>query len=596
MTTEILVVLAVFGGAVVLLALDLLRMDIVAMLCMLTLAWTGVLAPQAALSGFSSNAVIAMMAVMVLGRGIARTGLMDRFARLVLRFAGDHQTRLIALVSAAVGLLSGLIQNVGAAALFLPALLAIARRRRLSVSRLIMPVGFAAILGGTLTMVGSGPLILTNDLLANAGLETYGLFAVTPVGLVLLAAGIGYFALLGEHVLPGSEPRENETESQQEVIETWELPFSIWHYRTPEDSSLVGKTPEEAGIWGSHNLNVVGITRDGAVDYAPWRETRFEPEQDLAILGEEEDVRAFADRHGLDAVAKPGRFAALDDPNSAGFAEVVIPPRSSIVGETLRSFGLRRRYAVEPVMLYHEGKPIEGDFSDIAIAAGDIFVVYGLWEKIQDLKATEDFVLLTHVNVERRRESKAWIAALCFGLAVALAMTGFSIATAFFSGAVAMVLTGVLGIEEAYDAVDWKVVFFLAGLIPLGLAMEQTGTAALLAEAVMGMTAGYHPILLLFAVAMISTVFSLFMSNVASTVILAPLVINMAEIGELDPRPLALLVAVCAANSFLLPTHQVNALLKSPGGYRNADYLRSGGGMTLLFLVCVITVFYVFYV
>jgi di/tricarboxylate transporter len=595
MAAEIIIVLGILIITVVLLALDRLRIDIVGLLCMLALAWTGVLSPLESLSGFSSNAVIAMMAVMVLGHGVARTGMMDRFARLVLQIAGDHHTRLIALVSAAAGLLSGIIQNVGAAALFLPAMLAIARRKRLPASQIIMPIGFAAILGGTLSMVGSGPLILTNDLLANAGLDPYGLFAVTPVGLSLLGTGIGFFFLFGRTVLPRSEPSEGSARSQEELIEAWQLPIAIWHYRIPHDSSLVRKTPEEAGIWDTHHLNIVGITQGGTLEYAPWRETRFEADQDLAIMGEEAHVRAFATRYALVHVAKPGRFAMLDDRSSAGFAEVVIPPRSRLVGETIRKFGFRRRYAVEPFVLYHKGERAGSDFSDLPIAGGDIFIIYGLWEKILDLKASDDFVLLTPVEFERHDRSKAWIAALCFALAVGAALAGFPISTAFLTGAVGMVLTGVLRIEEAYEAVDWKVVFFLAGLIPLGLAMQQTGTAALLAEGVMGVVTGHHPLLLLLAIAALSTAFSLFMSNVASTVILVPLVISMAEIGGLNPRPLALLVAVCAANSFIVPTHQVNALLKTPGGYRNVDYLRAGSGMTLLFLAVVVTIFYGFY-
>jgi di/tricarboxylate transporter len=595
MTPEIVIVLAVFAATALLLALDLLRIDIVAMLCLLALAWTGVLAPADALSGFSSNAVIAMMAVMVLGRGVARTGLMDRFARWVVRLAGDAPGRLLALISLAVGALSGLIQNVGAAALFLPAILAIARRKRLPASQLIMPVGFAAILGGTLTMVGSGPLILTNDLLANAGLAPYALFAVTPVGLLLLTAGIAYFLLFGMRLLPSAQPGGVRDGDQDALVETWQLPLSIYHYRIPAESALVGQTPEEAGIWNAYTLNILGITRDGAVDYAPWRQTRFEAEQDLAILGAEDHVHDFAAEYGLRPIEQPGRFAPLQDPTTAGFAEVVIPPRSSLVGETLRSFALRRRYAVEPVLLYHEGARVRHDFSDLPIAAGDIFIVYGLWEQIQALKDTEDFVLLTDVAVDRRDESKAWVAALCFALTIGLALAGRPIALAFFTGAVGMVLTGVLRIEEAYAAVDWRVVFFLAGLIPLGLAMEQTGAAALLAEAAMGLVMGRHPLLLLSVVATVATLFSLFMSNVAATVILAPLVISIAEMAGLDPRPLALLVAICAANSFILPTHQVNALLKTPGGYRNADYLKAGGGMTLLFLALVVTLFYLFY-
>jgi di/tricarboxylate transporter len=595
MTFEIIIVLIILAATVVLLALDLLRIDLVGMLCMLALAWTGVLDPLDALTGFSSNAVIAMMAVMVLGRGIAHTGMMDRFAQMVLRVAGDHHARLIALVSAAVGLLSGIIQNVGAAALFLPAMLAISRRKGLPASRIIMPIGFAAIVGGTLTMVGSGPLILTNDLLANAGLGPYGLFAITPVGLALLGTGIGYFYLLGHQVLPRIEPQEHRLSPQKALIEAWHLPDAIRHYRIPPDSSLVGKTPEETRIWEACNLNIVGMTREGAVDYAPWRQTRFEADQDLAILGEEQHVRAFADRHALVHIPNPGRFAMLTDPSSAGFAEVVIPPRSSLVDQSIRQFGLRRRYAVEPVILYHAGERVGSDFSDLPITAGDIFIVHGLWDKIQDLKSSEDFVLLTDINVDRHDRSKTWIAALCFAVAVGLALAGFPIATAFFSGAVAMILTGVLRVDEAYEAVDWKVVFFLAGLIPLGLAMQQTGTAALLAESVMGLVAGRHPLLLLLAVAAMSTLFSLFMSNVASTVILVPLVISMAEIGGVDPRPLALLVAASAANSFILPTHQVNALLKTPGGYQNTDYLKAGSGMTLLFLIVVVAIFYVAY-
>jgi di/tricarboxylate transporter len=204
MDSSILIVLAVLAATVVLLVSELVRIDVVAIICMLALAWLGVLAPHEALSGFSSNAVIAMMAVMIMGQGVARTGLMDRFSRAVVGLAGTRRTRLVAMVSVPVGLVSGLIQNIGAVALFLPGVLDIARREKIAASSLIMPIGFAAILGGTLTMVGSGPLILTNDLLRGANLAPYGLFSVTPVGLALLAVGIGYFALVGRFVLPVS--------------------------------------------------------------------------------------------------------------------------------------------------------------------------------------------------------------------------------------------------------------------------------------------------------------------------------------------------------------------------------------------------------
>jgi di/tricarboxylate transporter len=226
---------------------------------------------------------------------------------------------------------------------------------------------------------------------------------------------------------------------------------------------------------------------------------------------------------------------------------------------------------------------------------GDTIIVHGLWEKISDLKASYDFVVATPFVVEKKAQSKAGIASLCFLGAIVLALAGAPISMAFFTGAMAMVLSRVLAIQEAYQAIDWKVVFLLAGLIPLGVAMQKTGTAVFLAERVMTLIQGSHPIFMVLTVAVLSTLFSLFMSNVGAIVVLTPLVMGMAEIGGLDPRPLALMAAVCAANSFILPTHQVNALLMSSGGYRNADYFKAGSGMTLLFLLVVVPLFYFFY-
>ncbi len=592
---EIIVVLSVFLAVVLLLAFDLLRMDIIAVFCILALAWTGILEPLESLSGFSSNAVIAMLAVMIMGRGIAKTGMMDRFSRSILRAAGKEESRLIALVSASVGLISGFIQNVGAAVLFLPAVLNISQREKIPASRLIMPIGFAAILGGNLSMVGSSPLILINDFLTHSALEPYRLLDVTPFGLTLLAAGIAYFFLFGKFLLPSSLSAGDQKSPQKELIEAWQLPFRIWYYQIPTDSPIIGKKLEETGIWDRYQIHMLGIIKGKTLVWAPWRQTTLAANQNLVLLGEESQVRRFASDYGLLPADLPDRSSPLTDPDRAGFVEVIIPPRSALVGDTLRKFGLRRRYAVEPIMLFHKGEKARGDFSDKEISVGDMLVIYGPWEKIMDLKGSKDFVLITRFEGEIRERSKAWAAGLCFASAIALALAGYPISLSFLSGVAAMILTRVLSMEDAYQAVDWKVVFFLAGLIPLGLAMGKTGAAGLLAGKIMDVVQGSHPVYLLFAVAAISTLFSLFMSNVASTVVLAPLVISMGEIGGMDPRPLVLLVAVCSANSFLLPTHQVNALLKTPGGYRNMDYMRAGAGMTLVFLVLAVMGFYFFY-
>lgn len=595
MDPTIVTVLVILIATIVALVFEVVRIDVVAILCMLALGWSGVLTPQEALSGFSSNAVIAMIAVMVLGQGIAKTGIMDRFSRAVLKEVGTRQSRVIGLMSLSVGILSGLIQNIGAAALFLPGILNISRRERIPASTLIMPIGFAAILGGTLSMVGSGPLILINDLLRNAGFAPYGLFSVAPVGILLLLSGIGYFFFFGEFVLPHPETPDRWDSDQDKLIEAFHLPDQIWHYTIPQDSTLAGKTTEQSGVWEEYHLNILGVSRNEEVDYAPWRETTFEAGQELALLGEEDDVKRFASDHDLIHEKRVDPFASLNDPIRAGFAEVIVPPRSELVDQTIREYSLRKRHAVEPVMMFSKGEEIRGDLSDHRILPGDTMVVHGLWENISELKADTSFVVVTPFVAEERDRSKAWIASLCFLGGIGLALAGAPISLAFLTGGIAMVLTRVLTIQEVYQAIEWKVVFLLAGLIPLGLAMQTTGTAAFLAGRSMSVIQGGHPMFIALTVAVLSTLFSLFMSNVGAIVVLAPLVMSIGEMGGLDPRPLALMAAVCAANSFILPTHQVNAMLMSCGGYGSADYIKAGGGMTLIFLVIVVPVFYFFY-
>jgi di/tricarboxylate transporter len=596
MNADIFIVLSVLSVTALFLIFDLLRADIIAILCMLTLGWTGILTPHEAISGFSSNAVLAMMAVMIMGRGIARTGIMDKLSEHLISIAGKSKRRLILLVSISAGLLSAFMQNVGAAALFLPAVMALSKKEQLSPSQLIMPMGFAAILGGTLTMVASGPLIILNDILSAAELDGYRLFDVTPVGLALLMAGILYFFLFGRAVLPSGEGTGDAVSTQRRLIDTWRLPYKIYRYFIPEGSPLSGMTPENCGIWHKYLLNVLAISKDSTVSYAPWRETTFEARREIALLGDGDNIERFAIHNGLELRERLEKFEDLDDPAKAGFAEVIIPPRSSLIGQTIRQYAMRKHHEIEPIMLFSGGVEIRGDFSDREMQAGDILIVHGLWDKIFDLKQNSDFMLITQLDTEEKDLSKALIAMPCFFGAVALAVIGFPLSISMLSGAIAMVLARVLSIEEAYRAIEWKVVFLIAGLIPLGLAMQKSGAAAFLAGNVMRVVTNGHTLIILAIVALLSTLLSLFMSNVAAMVVLAPLIISMARMSGLDPRPLVLLIAVCCANSFMLPTHQVNAMLITPGGYRNADYFKAGGGMTIVFLVIAVGIFYLFYI
>ena len=594
METEIIIVLAIMAFTIFMLVTEKVRIDVTAIITMLALSWSGILTSNEALSGFSSNAVVAMIAVMILGEGVARTGMMSRFSKWLLKRVGTKKSTVLGSLSLSVGTLSGVIQNIGAAALFLPSIIDIARRIKVSASELIMPIGFMAIIGGTLTMVGSGHLILTNDLLEAANLEPYGLFAVTPVGVALLIAAIIFFLFFGKIFLPqGSADGKLEPTEQEKVIEAFNLKKDIRYFRIGKGSAIINQTVEESGIWHKYDINILALSHDKHADYAPWRETEFNEGQIMALYGDQERVQRFSEDYQLETASTHPMFENLDDPEESGFVEVIVPPRSELVGQSIRQFSMRKRYAVEPIMLFSDGQRVEGDFSDHKIKTGDTFIIYGPWNHIKRLQSTDPFVVATPFSVEEKHPSKTWQAAGSFLLAIVLAMSGFSISISFLTGAIVMILTKVMSIQDAYKAIEWKVVFLLVGLIPLGIAMQNSGTAEFLAESVMSIVDGSHLLVLLFTVALLSTGFSLVMSNVGAVVVLAPLVVSIGLIAGVDPRPLVLLAAVNAGNSFILPTHQVNALMMTAGGYKTKDYFKAGGGMTIVFLF--VSVFFFYY-
>ncbi|MFO7851070.1 MAG: SLC13 family permease, partial [Bacteroidales bacterium] len=418
MEPGIIIVLIILSVTVLMLVLDLVRIDIVAIGCMLALGWTGILDLQEMFSGFSSNAVIAMLSVMILGRGIARTGIMDGFSKFIISKAGSRKRNLVGLLSISTGLLSGLIQNIGAAALFLPGIMQVSRRTKIPASSLIMPIGFAAILGGTLTMVGSGPLILVNDLLRNGGHEAYNLFSVTPVGIVLLLSGIAYFLLVGNKVLPEKKVGETVKTEQEKLVDKLNLPDNIKLLSLSPENSLAGKTTEGAGLWKTYNVNLLGVGKGDDVVYAPWRKTEFEDGQTLAVLGSSENIEQFSKDFQLEDISDSRYFSNDFNPRVSGFAEVVIPPGSELAGKCIREYSLRKRYAVEPVILFNKGERVDGDFSDVTISTGDTLIVYGRWSKIKDLKESADFVVLTGFDVDKKDKSKTWPAIGCFVFAI----------------------------------------------------------------------------------------------------------------------------------------------------------------------------------
>lgn len=584
METEVILTLLVLAATAVLFITGIVRVDVAAVLVAVVLAWLGLVTPAQALSGFSSSAVIAMLSVMVLGRGLDRTGVTIRIARTIVGLAGTGERRLIAVVSLVAGGLSAFMQSVGATAVFLPLLLRLSSLTGVPASRLLLPVGYAAILGGTVSMVGAGTLIILNDLLRQAGYAPFELFAVTPVGVPLLLAGIAFFYFFGDRVLP--RRTKIRLSPQEELIRTWRPPSRISYLRVPARSPLVGKTREAVRMISRYNLHLISLAEEEEIVYTPWRHTRFAAGQELGILGKGDDVKRFKVDFGLEWV-RPGESSAnvMTDPN-VGFAEVIVRPYAPVIGKTLRDLEFRVTYGAEVLILLSGTEEQRTNLADLPLQAGDAMLVLGRWERLRALATSKSFVMVTPIEGRTGvRERGAKTAALCFLAAVALTYTGLSIATSLLSGVVAMILLRVIPVEEVYRAIDWRTLVLIAGLLPLGIAMDSTGTARFVADLMTRLVAGYPVPLILIAIALLATAFSLVMSNIAATVLLVPLAIVMAGSLGLDPRGLALLVGICTSNSFLLPTHQVNALLMGPGGYRNRDYIVAGGALTVIFIV-----------
>jgi di/tricarboxylate transporter len=595
MTGEIWVLFIILGVLILLFITELARVDAAAVMGMLALGWTGILTPAEMFAGFSSSAVISIIAVMILGSGIEESGVMKKVAAPIAALANRKENRLIVFISLAVGGISSFLQNIGAAALFLPAIRRIGEESGIPASRLLMPMGFAAILGGTLTMVGSSPLIMLNDLLHQANLRSYALFDCAPVGAALLLAGILYFIWWGKRLLPGEKAGKTKNRARRSLVDMLHLNSVVYLARITEQGGLVGKTREEAGVWEKYRINLLALADGKEVDYAPWRLTRFAAGQELALFGDEKDVNRFFEDFNLRRCDEPKKFNRIMNPASAGFAQLIVLPGSAAAGSSLRDIALRKNDDVEPVLLLKGREEIRGDFSDLVFEPGDIIIVYGLWEKIKKFKDDERFILASTIEEKTPRPFSGWKAGIIMAGVLAGVIAGVKLPVILLTGAAAMLLTRLITIDEAYKAVDWRTVFLIAGLIPLGAAMEKTGAALWLSQQLMVVLKGSPVIVILLALAVLTTLFSLFMSNVAAAVLLVPLAISIARAAAIDPAAAALLVAICTSNSFVLPTHQVNAFLMAPGGYRTRDYMKTGGVMTVIFLIVCTGIVYLFY-
>ncbi len=611
-TTEMAVVMATLAFTVFLFVSEIIRVDLAAILILVIV---GILSYVPGLEnladvnhlfdGFASNAVISIIAVMIVGAGLDKTGIMNKVAAVILKRGGTSETRVVPIVSGTVGVISSFLQNVGAAALFLPVVSRISARSGIPLSRLLMPMGFCAILGGTMTMVGSSPLILLNDLIrsandtlpADAQMAEFGLFSVTPIGFALVATGIIYFMLLGKFVLPGKVDKVDASSGQgtsDYLQRVYGLKADVYEVDVPAESPLVGQILADINL--ENNLYIISTYYKGKVSMVQILTAEIAAPCRLAIIGKGVIVEAFAKKYGLTIRPSLDVFSEEFAPTNAGIAEVVIPPDSKLIGKCPRDLLLRKTYGLS-LLAIHRGEDtlshVEyGDHKPTAIGlvpfqAGDMLVAHSRWENLVRIKRDRDFVVVTaDFPQEELRPQKVGVALFFFAISLSMILfTDVRLSLCLLTGAVGMLLTKVLTIDEAYRAVGWNTVFLLASLIPLGQAVQNTGTAEWIAQQILTLLDGWPIWALQGGVAILATAFSLVMSNVGATVLLVPLAVSIAVAAGGNPAVFALTVAISTSNSFIIPTHQVNALIMGPAGYKVTDFVRSGGIMTVLFLV-----------
>jgi di/tricarboxylate transporter len=595
-----ILVLVVLSATIGLFVSELVRVDIAAILVMVVIGLLGLVPSRDLFDGFASNAVLSIIAVMILGAGLDRTGAMTVVSRWILKVGGNTVSRIVPLVSGTVGLISGVMQNVGATALFLPVMSRISARTEIPLSRLLMPMGTCAILGGTLTMVGSSPLILLNDLIENANetlppgvqtLETFHLFSVTPVGIVLLTAGILYFLVAGKFLLPA--PRDKATgapaKTKTYFADVYGIEGDMYELLVTVDSPLVGMTIADAEqMDGAPILLAIRNTEEPRL--APPSDEMIWVGTILGVMGTRDVVGRFALDNECRVQPRLRTFGALFNPSRAGISEVVIPPGSRLIGQTIGEARLRTRYGISVLAVNRRGEAITEDIRDLELETGDCLVSHSTWRDLSAVSQERDFIVATDIPTEEQRPHKVGWALMFFALSMSMIIfTEYRLSVSLLVGAMGMVLTGVLSIDEAYESVSWKTVFLLASLIPLGLAMERTSTAAWIAQEIMVVLGDVPELAIQVALAVLATVFSLVMSNVGATTILVPIAVSIALATGASPTMYALIVALSTSNAFILPTHQVNALIMGPGGYRVADFIRVGTPMSVIFIVVMLT-------
>lgn len=604
LTNDMRLVLALVCFTMVMFLFERIRADVVALVVLVVLGITGLIAPEEIFGGFSGNAVMSIIATTILGAGLDRTGALNRLAAWLLRRAHGRDRRLLGLTSAIAALNSSFMQNPSVMALYLPVASRLAARSSLGMAQLLLPVAAAIVMGGALTMVGNSPLILLNDLLVSANnnlpsgmatIEPLSMFAPLPIGLALVAVSLLYFRLYGskrlQHELEQAPAPATPARTDSYFAQAYGIEGDVFELMVTAESPLVGMAVSEVErLFGAPLL--LALKTGNETRLAPPADSRIWVGSVLGVLGPRGQVADFAQNQFLRLSSRLRHLGDLFNPARAGISEALVPPTSPFIGKTAAQLRLRKERGMSLLAINRDKQVMRSDVRDQPLRAGDMLVFHSIWTDLAASVRSRELVVVTDFPKGEQRPHKFKIAMGIFALTVVIALfSRLPVALTLMTGVAGMLLTGVLRMDEAYAAINWKTVFMMAGLIPLGWAMDSSGTAAwIAAHTIDQLPQGIPAWLVGIALALLTTGFSLVISHVGATIVMVPIAVNLALAVGGNPTAFALIVALSASNNLVTASNPIISMITGPASYTPRQLWRVGGPLSLLYTVVTVVV------
>ncbi|MBK4714073.1 MULTISPECIES: SLC13 family permease [Tenebrionibacter/Tenebrionicola group] len=604
MNSELIWVLALLAAAVVMFATGKIRMDAIALLVIVAFVLSGTLTVGEAFSGFSDPNVILIGALFIIGEGLVRTGVATRMGAWLIQMAGSSEIKMLVLLMLTVAGLGAFMSSTGVVAIFIPVVLSVSMRMKIPPSRLMMPLSFAGLISGMMTLVATPPNLVINSELVREGLQGFSFFSVTPIGLTVLALGIGYmlvmrFALKGQKNEEGKEQWKRRT--FRELIKEYRLTGRARRLAIRPGSPLVGLRLDDLRLRESYGANVIGLERwrrfrKVIVNATGGTELRARDVLLIDMSASDVDLREFCGEHMLEPMVLRGEYFS-DQAMDVGMAEVSMVPESALLGQTLRDIGFRSRYGLNIVGIKRSGEALEGTLIDESLQIGDILLVVGNWKQIRQLGLrNRDFVVL-NLPVEEQDASPAHTQAphAIFSLALMVALMLTDEVPNAIAAIIACLLMGkfrCIDAVSAWKSVHWPSIILIVGMMPFALALQKTGGVDLIVRGLLELGGGYGPHLMLVCLFVLCASIGLFISNTATAVLMAPIALAAAKSMGVSPYPFAMVVAMAASAAFMTPVSSpVNTLVLGPGNYRFSDFVKIGVPFTaIVMVVCVLLI------